>query len=166
MPRGLRAWCKLPVMKAMMLTQLVSRQGVRVPCKERETTGKCFKRVPFLTACIYVWAQAINHCTDPVTRNGMHVVRFTMCSVRARRQCLWPPWQRETLKQSTHDSYYSWSSLRFSTALIEALVNYGSNCVFLAVCVNASNRVNSETHEGSLFVYWQFSTGILRSADV
>lgn len=78
MPRGLRAWCKLPVMKAMMLTQLVSRQGVRVPCKERETTGKCFKRVPFLTACIYVWAQAINHRTDPVTRNGMHVARFTM----------------------------------------------------------------------------------------
>lgn len=93
MPRGLHAWCKLPVMKAMIITQLVSRQGVRVPCK-----GQCFKRVPFLTACIYVWVQAINRCTNPVTRNGMHVVRFT-----AKRQCPRPLWRRETLKQSKHD---------------------------------------------------------------
>lgn len=128
-PCGLGAWCKLPVMKAMMLAQLVSRQGVGVPCKACQTRGKCFKRVPFLRACIYVWIQAINLCTESVTRNGSRVAHFTMHRVFDVCDPLWRRWWRETLKQST--------ACQLQVKL----------CAFSWVCKQSKG----------LFVYWQFA---------
>ncbi len=146
-PRGLGAWCKLPVMKAMMLAQLVSRQGVGVACKACQTRGKCFKCVPFLRACIYVWIQAINLCTESVTRNGMRVACFTMHRVFDVCDSLWPRWRREILKQS-----WRTSSLRFSTAC-QLQVKL---CAFSWVCKQSKG----------LFVYWQLAVGILQPADL